>query len=92
MWVSAAIIWAIPVMGTFIAVMILIGTAIYLALNNRDSIQKWLIRTSWRRIPVNERETKKMQEEYRRRESLDLSIWSAEMEMEQLKLALGIEG
>lgn len=93
LWLTVAVIWAIPVIGTMIAVAILIGTAIYLAFHNRDNIQKWLIRCQWRRIPVDTSFTKEDQEEYRRREEKHLLIWpTMEMEMYELNLALGIEG
>ncbi|QBM22766.1 hypothetical protein E1B03_10060 [Citrobacter arsenatis] len=93
LWLTAAVIWAIPVIGTMIAVTILIGTAIYLAFQNRDNIQKWLIKCLWRRIPVDTAYTKAEQEKYRRREENELPKWPImEMEMKELKLALGIEG
>ncbi len=92
-WLAAAVIFAIPVIGTFIAVSILIGTSIYLAFQNRDSIQKWLVQCLWRRIPVNIYDSEEDQEKYSHRESVDLPVWpSVRMEMDELKLALGAEG
>lgn len=92
-WLAVAIVWAIPVIGTFIAVAILIGTAIYLAFQNRDSIQKWLVQCLWRIIPVDADYTIEDQNIYRQREVADLPIWpTMKMEMDELKLALGAEG
>jgi hypothetical protein len=91
-WLVAAIFWAIPVIGTIIAVIILLGAAIYLAFNERDRIQKWLVQCLWRRIPVSSKYTKEKQEEYRNKEAADLPIWpTMVMEMNELKLALGAE-
>lgn len=92
LWLSVAMVTAIPVFGTFIAVVILIGTTVYLALNNRDKIQKWLLQCLWRRIPVNVAHSKEKKEEYRQREEADLPIWpTMQMEMDELKLALDSE-
>ncbi|MHA7848456.1 hypothetical protein [Serratia sp. D1N4] len=89
-WVTAAVIWTIPVVGTFIAVAILIGMAICLALNNRDNIQKWLLQCMWREIPVNTSFSEENQKKYKEREAADLPIWpTMQMEMNELKLALG---
>ncbi|MCU6670391.1 hypothetical protein M8013_16755 [Enterobacteriaceae bacterium H4N4] len=93
LWLTIAVIWAIPVLGTLIAVTILIGTAIYLAFQNRDNIQKWLVQCLWRRIPVDTVGLKKEQEKYKAREAIDLPIWpTMKMEMDELKLALDVEG
>ena len=93
LWLAAAVVWAIPVIGTFIAVAILIGTAIYLAFNNRDNIQKWLVQCLWRRIPVDTDKTHEKQEEYKQIEAAELPVWpTMEMEMDEFKLALGVEG
>ncbi|MHA7848453.1 hypothetical protein [Serratia sp. D1N4] len=93
LWVTAAVIWAMPVIGTFIAVAILISMAIYLEFNNRDNIQKWLVQCLWRRIPVNENYSKEDQEKFKKREAADLPIWpTMQMEMDELKLALDSEG
>jgi len=91
LWLVAAFLsTTLPVIGTFIAVILLIGTAIYLAFNNRNNIQKWVVQCLWRRIPVDKNKTKDLQEFYREREGLDLPIWpNMEMEMKELKLALG---
>ncbi|MBD8165664.1 hypothetical protein IFU24_22800 [Erwinia persicina] len=92
-WLAFAVVTAVPVIGTFLAVAILIGTAIYLAFQNRDSIQKWLIQCLWRRIPVDKGETKVKQEEYKKREAAELPVWpTMEMEMDEFKLALGVGG
>lgn len=92
-WVAAAIVWVIPVIGTFIAVAILIGTAIYLAFKNRDNIQKWLIQCFWRNIPVDADDTKEKQDKFKNREAAELPIWpTMKMEMDELKLAIGVEG
>lgn len=92
-WLAVAVVAAIPVIGTFIAVIVLIGTAIYLAFQNRDSIQKWLVQCLWRRIPVNSSDTKEKQEKYRGLEASELPVWpTMKMEMDELKLALGVEG
>jgi len=91
-WLSVAVVWAIPVIGTFIAVAILIGAAIYLAFHNRDNIQKWLVQCLWRRIPVDKDKTREEQEKYRQIEAAELPVWpTMEMEMNELKLALGVE-
>lgn len=93
LWLAVAVVWAIPVIGTFIAVAILIGAAIYLAFQSRDSIQKWLIQCLWRRVPVDTSDSKEKQDEYRRREIADLPVWpTMEMEMDEFKLALGVGG
>jgi len=63
LWLAVAVVWAIPVIGTFIAVAILIGAAIYLAFQSRDSIQKWLIQCLWRRVPVDTSDSKEKQDE-----------------------------
>jgi hypothetical protein len=90
LWLIATFLWVIPTIGTIIAFAILIGTAIYLALNDRDKIQKWLIQCLWRKIPTNENQTKESQEIFQKREESDLPIWpSMVMEMNELKLALG---
>ncbi|MHA7848458.1 T6SS effector BTH_I2691 family protein [Serratia sp. D1N4] len=92
-WISVAVVAAIPVAGTFIAALILIGTAIYLAFNNRDNIQKWLVQCLWRTIPVDPDDTKEDQDTYMKREAADLPIWpTMQMEMDELKLALDSEG
>lgn len=92
-WLAVAVIWATPVIGTFIAVAILIGAAIYLAFQSRDSIQKWLVQCLWRTIPVDADDAKEKQEKYKNREAADLPIWpTMKMEMDELKLALGAEG
>ncbi|EFH3552816.1 hypothetical protein D3K17_12510 [Escherichia coli] len=91
-WLAVAVVWAIPVIGTFIAVAILITMAIYLAFQNRDNIQKWLVQCLWRRIPVDADDSKEKQEKYKSREAADLPIWpTMKMEMDELKLALGVE-
>ncbi len=77
------------------SVAILIGTAIYLAFHNRDNIQKWLVQCLWRRIPVDTDKTLEKQEEYKQIEAAELPVWPTmkmEMEMDELKLALGVEG
>lgn len=92
-WLGVAVVAAIPVIGTFIAVAILIGTAIYLAFKNRDNIQKWLVQCLWRRIPVDINDTKVEQDEYKKIEAVELPVWpTMKMEMDELKLALGVEG
>ncbi|MDR3431139.1 MAG: hypothetical protein P4L95_04400 [Rouxiella aceris] len=67
-WLIAAL-WfnSLPVLGTIIAVIFLIGTALYLALNDRDKIQKWLIQCLWRKIPTNENQTKESQAIFQKR-------------------------
>ncbi|AMA04328.1 hypothetical protein ACJ69_12060 [Enterobacter asburiae] len=93
LWLAVAVVWAIPVIGTFIAVAILIGTTIYLAFQNRDNIQKWLVQCLWRRIPVGTDYTKENQEKYKKIEAAELPVWpTMKMEMDELKLALGVEG
>ncbi|MBD8165667.1 hypothetical protein [Erwinia persicina] len=57
-WLPFAVVTAMPVKGTFIAVAILLGTAIYLAFLSRDSIQKWLIQCLWRSVPVDTSDSK----------------------------------
>lgn len=90
-WLAAAIALAMPVIGTFIAVAILIGTAIYLVFNNRDNVQKWLVQCLWRKIPVDTDDTKEKQEKYMRREAAEFPVWpTMKMEMDELKLALGL--
>lgn len=92
-WLAVAVVAAIPVVGTFIAVVFLIGTAIYLAFQNRDNIQKWLVQCLWRRIPVDIDDPKVEQEKYKMIEAAELPIWpTMKMEMDELKLALGVEG
>lgn len=92
-WVSISVAYAIPVIGTFIAVALLIGSAIYLAFHSRDDIQKWLIQCLWRKIPKNADGTKEEQEEYVKKEAASLPIWpTMKMEMDELKLALGDDG
>ncbi|MBD8109487.1 hypothetical protein [Erwinia persicina] len=92
-WLAFAVVTAVPVTGTFLAVAILIGTAIYLAFQNRDSIQKWLIQCLWRRIPVDTDYAKEKQEKYMKAEAAELPVWpTMEMEMDELKLALGVGG
>ncbi|MBW4200177.1 hypothetical protein JW319_02175 [Enterobacter cloacae subsp. cloacae] len=92
LWLAVAVVWAIPVIGTFIAVAIFIGTAIYLAFQNRDNIQKWLVQCLWRRIPVDTDYTKENQEKYKKIEAAKLPVWpTMKMEMDELKLALGVE-
>ncbi|MBD8169925.1 hypothetical protein [Erwinia persicina] len=92
-WLAIAVSASIPVIGTLIAVAILIGTAIYLAFQNRDSIQKWLIQCLWRRIPVDTDYAKEKQEKYMKAEAAELPVWpTMEMEMDELKLALGVGG
>lgn len=92
-WMTVAVLWSIPVIGTFIAAAILIGTAIYLAFHDRDNIQKWLVQCLWRRIPVDTTKTHEKQEEYKKIEAAELPVWpTMKMEMDELKLALGVEG
>ncbi|MDN2614005.1 hypothetical protein OB912_02485 [Enterobacter kobei] len=92
-WVAVAVVAALPVIGTFIAVAILIGTALYLAFQNRDNIQKWLVQCKWRRIPIDPDDTKEKQDKYKKIEEAELPVWpNMEMEMGELKLALGVEG
>ena len=93
LWLIAALMSAaLPVIGSIIAVGLLIGTSIYLAFNSRDNIQKWLIKCLWRRIPVSKDYTKEEQKFFREREIVDLPIWpDMAMEMNELKLALGAE-
>jgi len=92
-WLAVAVIWAIPVLGTIIAVAILIGTAIYLAFYNRDNIQKWLVQCLWRRIPVDINDTKAEQDKYKKIEAAELPVWpTMKMEMDEFRLALGVEG
>ena len=86
------VLWVptLPIIGSIIAVILLIGTAIYLAFNVRDKIQKWLVQCLWRRIPVNKNQTEKLQVLYKGREEADLPIWpNMAMEMSELNLALG---
>ncbi|NMP26615.1 hypothetical protein GW590_07040 [Rahnella sp. SAP-1] len=90
-WLIAAL-WfnSLPVLGTIIAVIFLIGTAIYLAINSRDKIQKWLIQCLWRRIPAKEGATEENKKLYQKREAADLPIWpDMDIEMNELKLAIG---
>ncbi|MBU9821823.1 hypothetical protein J1782_18155 [Rahnella sp. BCC 1045] len=92
LWLATAVIFAIPVIGTFIAVAILIGTAVYLAFQNRDNIQKWLFQCLWRNIPVDADNSKEKQDKFKNREAAELPIWpTMKMEMDELKLALGVE-
>lgn len=92
-WVAVAVVAALPVIGTFIAVAILIGTAIYLAFQNRDNIQKWLVQCKWRRIPIDPDDIKEKQDKYKKIEAAELPVWpTMKMEMDELKLALGVEG
>ncbi|WP_446469142.1 T6SS effector BTH_I2691 family protein [Xenorhabdus stockiae] len=42
--------------GILIATVILFGSAIYIAINERDDIQKWLLACAWRKIPADERD------------------------------------
>ncbi|MDR3431144.1 MAG: hypothetical protein P4L95_04425, partial [Rouxiella aceris] len=86
------VVWVptLPIIGSIIAVILLIGTAIYLAFNVRDKIQKWLVQCLWRRIPVNKNQTEKLQVLYKGREEAELPIWpNMAMEMSELNLALG---
>jgi len=90
-WLIAAL-WfnSLPVLGTIIAVIFLIGTAIYLAINSRDKIQKWLIQCLWRRIPAKEGATEENKKFYQKWEAADLPIWpDMDIEMNELKLAIG---
>ncbi|CAG7701583.1 unnamed protein product, partial [Allacma fusca] len=90
-WLTAALLSnLVPILGTAIAVVILIGIAIFLAFHTRDNIQKWLIQCLWRKIPVDEGSTKENQDFYIKREAADLPIWPGmAMEMNEFKLALG---
>lgn len=89
-WLTAAIFSTLPVIGTVIATIFLIGAAIYLAIYNQDNIQKWLGQCLWRKIPVNPRANIKKQEEDRKYEEASLPIWpTMQMEMHELTLALG---
>ncbi|MDR3668907.1 MAG: hypothetical protein P4L35_18920, partial [Ignavibacteriaceae bacterium] len=93
-WLIVAL-WlnSLPISGTIIAVIFLIGTAIYLAINSRDKIQKWLIQCLWRRIPAKEDATEENKEIYLKREAADLPIWPGmDMEMNELKLAISAGG
>lgn len=91
-WLAVAVVAAIPVIGTFIAAVVLIGATIYLAIQNRDNIQKWLVQCLWRRIPIDASDTKEKQEKYKGIEAAELPVWpTMKMEMDELKLALGGE-
>ena len=82
-----------PLFGTLIAAVILIGVNIYIVLNDRDNIQKWLIRCLWRRMPMNVNFSAEKQERYKKLELIELPIWpDMKMEMNELKLALGEGG
>jgi hypothetical protein len=80
----------LPIIGSAIAVILLIGTAIYLAFHDRNKIQKWLVQCLWRRMPVNKNQTEDLQLLYKGREEAELPIWpNMAMEMSELNLALG---
>lgn len=49
--IFAALVSTIPVFGTVIAVLIALGTAIFIAYEGQDNIQKWLEQCWWRRVP-----------------------------------------
>lgn len=52
LWLIAAMLsTAVPVFGTVIAVLIALGTAIFIAYQGQDNLQKWLERCLWRRVP-----------------------------------------
>ncbi len=90
LWLTIAILSTLPVIGTAIATIILIGSAIYLAIYNQDNIQKWLEQCLWRKIPVNKNESVELQEEHKKYEEAGLPIWpTMQMEMDELTLALG---
>ncbi|WP_353241877.1 T6SS effector BTH_I2691 family protein [Providencia sp.] len=51
-WLIAAILSStVPIFGTVIAVLIALGTAIFIAYQGQDNLQKWLERCLWRRVP-----------------------------------------
>ncbi|KEY58777.1 T6SS effector BTH_I2691 family protein [Serratia sp. DD3] len=87
-WLTVAIAVEIPVVGTVIAAVILIGTAIFLAINEQDNIQKWLGRCLWRRIPVKASLSEEEEVDYIKKLEAKLPIWPRNMEMSELKLAL----
>lgn len=76
--ILAALVSTIPVFGTVIAVLIALGTAIFIAYEGQDNIQKWLEKCWWRRVPKHI-PVDKWPEIYP-------SMW---MEMEQFKRAIG---
>ncbi|AIR66364.1 T6SS effector BTH_I2691 family protein [Cedecea neteri] len=62
--------------GLAIAITFVLGSAIYIAMQSRDEIQKWLAATLWRQIPEGENETP--------------AIWpTMQMEMSQLQKLVG---
>jgi len=48
---------ALGPIGLAIAIGFILGSTIYIAMHDRDDIQKWLAATLWRQIPVEENET-----------------------------------
>jgi hypothetical protein len=64
--------------GLAIAIGFILGATIYIAMHNRDDIQKWLAATLWRQLPVGENDIP--------------GIWpTMQMEIAQLKSTLGGE-
>ncbi|KLQ21880.1 hypothetical protein ABR34_13800 [Citrobacter braakii] len=65
--------------GLAIAIAFVLGSAIYIAMKNRDEIQKWLAATWWRQIPDGESEVP--------------AVWpTMQMEMSQLQQLVGGRG
>lgn len=88
LWLAVSLLYALPVIGTVIATLILIGMAIVLAVFSQDNIQKWLEQCLWRRIPINKNEDLESQRKHLEYEARGRPIWPSR-EMNELKLALG---
>jgi hypothetical protein len=67
---------ALGPVGLAIAIAFVLGSAIYIAMQSRDEIQKWLAATWWRQIPVGESDVP--------------AVWpTMQMEMSQLQQLVG---
>lgn len=90
-WLAYAFVSAVPPLSISIAAVLLTVSAIYLALNERNNIQKWLLLCLWRRVPVDKSRNEKDQVLFKEREVRDLPIWpTMEMEIEAFKIAIGL--
>ncbi|SUX58174.1 Uncharacterised protein [Citrobacter braakii] len=70
---------ALGPVGLAIAIAFVLGSAIYIAMQSRDEIQKWLAATWWRQIPDGESEVP--------------AVWpTMQMEMSQLQQLVGGRG
>lgn len=81
-WLAVALIGpklaVFGIMITILAIFVIFGAAIYIAIESQDKIQKWLEKCLWRKVPGE----------------VPINMWppiylTGQMEMDDLKLALG---